>query len=67
MGELKIQERERSSADMRPQRKQMEMGLDPEHSEKTRGYRVFSGKEVEGIIRRSNSTRRVRGGSAWYS
>lgn len=59
-----IQEREGSSADVRPQRKQMEMGLDPEHSEKTRGSRVFSGRE-EGIVRRSNSTRQVQRGGAW--
>lgn len=42
---------ERTTADMRWQRKQ-EMGLDSEHSEKTRGGRVFSGKVVEGIIYR---------------
>lgn len=56
---MKIQKRERTTADKRWQRKQ-EMGLDSEHSEKTRGGRVFSGKEVEGIIGRRTRTRGLR-------
>lgn len=43
-GELKIWKREGGTADMRSQRKEEEMGLDPEHSEKTRGYSVLSGR-----------------------
>lgn len=49
--------REGSTADMRSQREEEEMGLDPEHSEKTRGYGVLSGRRMGGIIGRRNTTR----------
>lgn len=55
-GEL-IWQREGSTADMRSQREEEEMGLDPEHSEKTRGYGVLSGRRMGGIIGRRNTTR----------
>lgn len=59
-GALKIQKREGSTAHVKSQRKQ-EMGLDPGHSEKTRGCGVFSGRDMEDIIGRRNSMRQVRG------
>lgn len=55
-GEL-IWQREGSTADMRSQREEEEMGLDPEHSEKTRGYGVLSGRRMGGIIGRRNTMR----------
>lgn len=55
-GEL-IWQREGSTADMRSQREEEGMGLDPEHSEKTRGYGVPSGRRMGGTIGRRNPMR----------